>query len=78
MGKQERTYQEDEYVDVGEEVARSWAEIEAWRASQPQPSTTTVRDVPNAQDCPPNAIGRTHRTVGDIMGTRGQPSIGGE
>lgn len=77
MAGNERTYQEDEYFDVGEELARSWAEIENWKLSQ-QVATSPNRDIPDAQDCPPNAIGKTNPTVGDIMGSRGYRTLGGE
>ncbi len=75
----ERTYQEDEYFDVGEELARSWAEIERWKLeTSPTQEPTATREIPNASDCPPNTIGRRFPTVGDIMGAHGKPTIGGE
>lgn len=76
--KNERTYAEDEFVDIGEELSRSWAEIEKWKLSQGSPSQSLAREIPKAEDCPPNSIGRTHPTVGDIMGGRGHGTIGGE
>ena len=78
MAGNERTYQEDEYFDVGEEVARSWAEIENWKLSQRVVTATPAREIPNADDCPPNAIGRTHPTVGDIVRGYGANTLGGE
>lgn len=77
-GKRE-TYQEDEYFDVGEEVARSWSELEAFRSNnQPQP-VSPAREVPVASECAPNTIGRLYPTVGDISanGSVGR-TIGGE
>lgn len=68
----------EEYLDVGEEVARAWAEIERWRVSQPSQVAGEAREVMSAEDCPPNSIGRTHPTVGDIAKSRGYGTIGGE
>jgi len=78
MPEKERTYQEDEYFDVGEELARSWAEIERWRQSQPQTATSPTMDIPDASTCPPNAIGRTHPTIGEIARRSGRTTLGGE
>lgn len=73
-----RTYQEDEYFDVGEELARSWAEIEAWKRSiapaEPSPEPT----IPEIADCAPNSIGRNNPTVGDLSGGTIGRTIGGE
>jgi hypothetical protein len=75
-GKRE-TYQEDEYFDVGEQVARSWSELEAFREStRPQP-LSPAREVPIASEGAPNTIGRLYPTVGDISGSLGR-TIGGE
>lgn len=75
-GKRE-TYQEDEYFDVGEEVARSWSELEAFRESARPKPLSPAREVPIASEGAPNTIGRLYPTVGDVSGSLGR-TIGGE
>jgi len=74
----ERTYQEGEYFDVGEELARSWAEIEAWKRTNAPADPSPVRPIPEIADCAPNSIGRNNPTVGDLSGGSLGRTIGGE